>query len=174
MDPYLGQTQDIMLGQEFLTWLWYTCEKTNGLFKVRDGQDIAVHVERRVSVQGGEGENLETATVSGAMSELRETKLGLAMGKKVTRALLRIERDVETWQTTLKAEDFTFGGFRTPPIEAGKDEGDDPDAKFLEKIFLIERALDFLDDIYKRFLELRLGPKWTAEVKDIKVWMVKG
>jgi hypothetical protein len=174
MNQYLGQTQDIMLGQEFLTWLWYSSEKTNGLFKMRDGQDIAVHVERRVSVQGGEGDNVETATVSGAMSELRETKLGLATGKKVTRALLRIERDVEVWQTTLKADDFTCGGFKTPHIEAGKDEGDDSDAVFLEKIYLIERALGFLDDIYKQFLELRLGSRWREEVKALGIWVQKG
>jgi hypothetical protein len=174
MDQYLGQTQDIMLGQEFLTWLWYSSEKTNGVFRLRDGQDITIFVERRVSVQGGEGDNVETATVSGAMSELREAKLGLATGKKVNRALVRIERDVEAWQTTLKSDDFTFSGFKTPAIESGKEDGDDPDAIFLEKIYLIERALGFIDEVYRQFLELRLGSRWIEEVKALRVWIEKG
>lgn len=174
MDQYLGQTQDIMLGQEFLTWLWYSSEKSNGAFRLRDGQDIALYVERRVSVQGGEGDNVETATVSGAMSELREAKLGLATGKKVNRALVRFERDVEAWQTTLKSDDFTCSGLKTPSIEAGKDPGDDPDAVFLEKIYLIERALGFLDEIYRQFLELRLSSRWVEEVKALRVWIEKG
>ncbi len=170
-DIYLGQMQDIVLGQDYLTWLWFKSETGNGQFTTREGEAISVYVERRVSVQGGEGESLETATVSGALSELREARLGLGTGKKVNRALLRIERDPEAWQVTLKAEDFTCNGLRTPTIEAGKDPDDDPDAVFLEKIFLIERSLAFLDDLYRQFLTLRFGSGWEAECSAIRNWI---
>lgn len=168
-NEYLGQSVDLILGQEFLTWLWFRSE-TGGSFKNDKGEEFTVSMEQRIVVQGGEGDMIETASVSGAMSELKEARLGLAMGKKVTRALLRFEADPDSWQVSLKAEDFSLGGFRTPKTEAsGKD--DDPDAAFFEKVFLLEKGLSFLDASYKAFLELRLSPKWRDEIKEIQGWM---
>lgn len=168
--PYLGQTVDIILGQEFLTWLWFRSESRNGSFQTADGKPFGVFMEQRIAVQGGEGESLETATVSGNMSQLREARLGLSTGKKVARALLRFERDADSWLVTLKAEDFSLNSLKTPVIE--KDgEDDEPDARFLEKIYLIETCLGFLDEVYRQFLAVRLSPRWVEEVRDLRVWM---
>lgn len=172
MDLHLGQMKDIILGQDFLTWLWFKSEMQNGQFTTPDGVEFACYVEQRISVQGGEGDNVETATVSGAMSELREARLGLTIGKKVNKMQLRMERDTEVWQGTLKAEDFTMTGLRTPKVEAAKD-ADEPDAVFYEKVFLIERYLGFLDALYKQFLEIRLGSAWSEEEKQVRTWVHK-
>ncbi len=171
MTEYLGQTTDFLLGQEFLTWLWHKSESRDGLFKDKNGREFALFMEQRIVVQGGEGESLETATVSGPMSELREARLGLSTGKKVTRALIRIERDADTWQFTLKAEDFSMNSLKTPYQE--KPEADDePDALLLEKIFLVESCLELLDGLYLEFLRLRLAPSaWDEETGRIRAWM---
>lgn len=171
--PYLGQTMDIVLGQEFLTWLWFRSESRNGMFMTAGGTSFSIYMEQRIVVQGGEGESLETATVSGPMSQLREARLGLMTGKKVSRALLRIERDADNWQVTLKAEDFALGSLKTPAIEKGDDEGDDPDARFLEKMYLIETCLGLIDEVYRQFLTVRLSSKWSEEVQDLRIWMEK-
>ncbi len=171
--PYLGQSTDLILGQEFLTWLWFRSESQN-TFKLPDGKLFAIHMEQRIVVQGGEGEALETASVSGAYSELREARLGLSTGKKVTRALLRIEQDPEMWQLTLKAADFSLNSLKTPKIEKSGDGEDDPDALFFEKIYLIEHALDFLDTLYAEFLKLRLSASsWKEETAALRVWLQK-
>ena len=172
-DAYIGQAQDAALGREFLTWLWYKSESKGGIFAGPDNLDFALFVEQRVSVQGGEGESLETATVSGRMSELREARLGLTTGKKVSRALLRLERDAEAWQLTVKAEDFSLSGFKTPKVETRTEEGDDPDALFLERIFLLDKALGFLDHIFAGFVRLRLAPEWAEECAGIRTWLAK-
>ncbi len=173
-DAYIGQAQDAALGREFLTWLWYKSESKGGIFAGPDNLDFGLFVEQRVSVQGGEGESLETATVSGRMSELREARLGLSMGKKVSRALLRIERDAEAWQATVKAEDFSLSGFKTPKVETKTEEGDDPDALFLERVFLLDKALGFLDHVFAGFVRLRLSPQWAEECAGIRTWLAKG
>lgn len=98
-DPYLGQTTDMILGQEFLTWLWFRAETQPLGFRDKDGQSFTLTLEQRIVVQGGEGEALETASVSGSLSQLREVRLGLQTGKKVTRALVRFEKDELAWQT---------------------------------------------------------------------------
>ncbi len=168
--PYLGESTDIVLGQEFLTWLWFRSD-TDPVFKSPDnGQDFTVSMEQRVVVQGGEGEARETASVSGVMSELREARLGLTTGKQVTRALVRFIREPEAWQVTLKAADLSLGSLKTPAVEKGDIPDDDPDALFYEKIHLTEVCLSFLDSIFAVFIALRLSREWEEETRKIREW----
>ncbi len=170
--PYLGQSTDVILGQEFLTWLWYQSDTAPGSFKDREGQPFFISMEQRVVVQGGEGETKETASVSGAMSPLKEARLGLATGKKVSRGLIRVEKDEMSWQFTFKSEDFSLNSLKSPKVE--KDSEDvDGDGMLLEKIYLIEVCIALLDDVYKQFLKLRLSDAWHKEVVVIRSWMLK-
>lgn len=168
---YLGEMTDIVLGQEFLTWLWYKSESQGGTFRSPTGEHFALYMEQRVSVTGGEGDAKETTSVSGLMSELREAKTGLAMGKKVSKALIRIDADAEQWSGTIKAEDFSLSSFKTPKVEFKRDEGDEPDAAILEKLYLIERGLGFLDSVFLEFLKLRFSPEWKEEASAAGKWM---
>lgn len=173
---YIGENTDLVLGQDFLTWLWYKSETSNGLFgmsggSAKAGEPFTLNMEQRVVVRGGEGDNKETASVSGSLSPLREARLGLLTGKLVVRALARLEKDGMSWQVTLKADDFSIGSLRTPQV-AKNEEGDDPDALFLEKMYLIESCLDMLDDVYRQFLSVRLDQAfWAREVQEVAVWM---
>ncbi len=172
-NPYLGESTDLVLGQEFLTWLWFRSD-TAPVFAAPDkGPDFTVSMEQRIVVQGGEGDALETASVSGVMSELREARLGLTTGKKVSRALVRFTRDPESWQVTLKAQDFSLGSLKTPSTEKGDSPDDDPDALFFEKIQLTEVCLEFFDTLYAEFLRLRLSPKWEEAAREIGKWAAK-
>lgn len=167
---------DVLLGQEFLTWLWYRGEIADGLFRMtkesgHEGEAFHVRLEQRLVVRGGEGDYQETASVSGSFSPLREARLGLSTGKQVVRALVRLSKDELDWQLTLKAEDFCLNSMRTPPV-AKPEEGDDPDATFLEKIYLIESCLELIDDVYRQFLTIRLSMQaWDDEVRSIKNWI---
>ena len=168
--PYLGQTTDLILGQEFLTWLWFR-SATGGIFNDASGRPFTVSMEQRIVVQGGEGDHVETASVSGIDSELREARMGLTTGKKVTRALLRLSREPEEWQVTLKAADFALGSLKTPKIDRSDRDDADPDALFLEKMYLIEACLELIDALYKAFLAVRLSEAWNEEVKSLRRWM---
>lgn len=170
-DAYLGQATDIVLGQDFLTWLWFKSEAQGGTFAMPDGESFALYMEQRISVQGGEGDAKETTSVSGLMSELKEAKAGLALGKKVAKAQIKIEVDSDVWQTSLKAEDFSQTSFKTPKVEFKQEEGDDPDAPFLEKMYLIERGLAFLDHVYFEFLKLRFSEGWDEERAQVRDWL---
>ncbi len=165
-------TTDLVLGQEFLTWLWYQSDTAPHAFVDKKQMPFTVYMEQRIVVQGGEGENLETASVSGSLSPLREARFGLATGKKVTRALVRFEKDELSWNVNLKAEDFSCNSLKTPKIERESDD-DDPDAFILEKIYLIEVCLELLDAVFEQFVKLRLSPAWKEEVARIRQWMIR-
>lgn len=161
---------DAILGEDFLTWLWYQSDTAPGAFRDKGGLPFNLYMEQRIVVQGGEGESRETATVSGSLSPLREARFGLGTGKKVSRALIRLEKDDLVFQFTLKAEDFSLGSLKTPKLDAA-DKDDDPDALFLEKIFLMESAVQLLDWVYLGFLNLRLSNKWDEEVNQMGKWL---
>lgn len=174
MDLQLVERENRIIGQEFLTWLWFYSMTTGGNFQTLDGKGFSINMEQRISVQGGEGENVATATVSSPLGELTEAISGLRIGKKVNKAQLRIESDGESWMVTVKAEDFGFSGLKTPKIEtqSGPDD-EDPDGAFLEKMYLLEQCLDMIDAGFARFLKLRLGKDWTEEAKGLVNWIAK-
>lgn len=167
-----GESTDSILGQEFLTWLWYQSDVAPGAFVDRAGAPFSLSMEQRVVVEGGEGDLREVATVSGSLSPLREARFGLGTGKKVTRALVRLEKEELAFQLSLKAEDFCLNSLKTPKIDKG-DADDDPDALLLEKFYLVETCLDLLDALYAYFLALRLSPRWDATVADMRQWMTR-
>ena len=108
--------------------------------------------------------------MSGPLSELREARLGLATGKKVHRALVRMEMDGEAWQAVIKADDFSVNSLKTPVVESDR-EDDDPDALFLEKMFLVERFLGCFDAVYAEFAELRASSAWDDELRKFRAWL---
>lgn len=166
-------SKDTILGQEFLTWLWFQSDTAPGAFVDKDGHPFSVSMEQRIVIQGGEGDAKDTATVAGTLSPLREARFGLGTGKKVKRALIRIEQDELAFQLTIGAEDFSLGGFKTPKVEKPS-EGDDPDATILEKFYLMEVCLNLLDCLYDQFLKLRISEEWQETVQDIVDWVQRG
>lgn len=167
-----NQSLDSILGEEFLTWLWYQSDTAPDFFKTASGETFNVYMEQRIVVQGGQGQERETTTVSGSLSPLREARFGLGTGKKVTRAVIRLEKDAQEYQLTLKANDFAIGSLKTPKLDRG-DADDEPDALFLEKIFLIEACLRLLDALYQDFLRLRLSQNWDQEVQNMRAWLTR-
>ena len=125
-------TPDNILGQEFLTWLWYRSDSNPQAFTDTDGTPFSVSLEQRITVEGGQGEERETTAVSGALSPLREARVGLATGKKVTRALLLMSKEEMNFSVTLKAESFAMGSMKTPKVEK-PEEDDDPEFVALQE-----------------------------------------
>lgn len=171
MDLSLVERENTILGQDFLTWLWYKTDAENILFKLDDNRTFTVQFEQKLSVQGGEGETKATATVSSPAGELSEAKTGLIHGKKVNKAQLLFSIDEDDWLVQINATDFGLSGLKTPKIATNDEEGDDPDAKFLEKMFLLERCLEMVDIVFKQFLAVRMSRDWAEESAKVKLWI---
>jgi hypothetical protein len=171
MDLSLVERENVLLGQDFLTWLWYKTDSETVLFSLEDKRTFSLQMEQRVSVQGGEGEGVETATVCSPRGELTEAKTGLRTGKKVNKAQLLFTMDQDQWLVQVNAADFGLSGLKTPKISTKDDEGDDPDAKFLEKMFLLERCLEMFDIVFSQFLALRMSKGWAEESARVKLWI---
>ena len=162
-----------MLGQDFLTWLWFQSDVAPSFFRTDDGHSFLVALRKRVAVTGFVGMDRETASVaaSDADSFLSEARLGLHRGKKVASALICLMKDDFGFDVSVKAADFSLNSLKTPKIDKS-DRDDDPDALFLEKVFLIETAVTLLDSLYRQFLGLRLDEgKWKKTTDEMMKWM---
>ena len=166
-------TMDGVLGQEFLTWLWFQSDAALSFFRTDDGQSFLVSMEKRVTVTSFCGPERETTSMATwALGEsLLEARVGLRRGKKVTRALIHLTKDDFVSDVSVKAADFSLNSLKTAML--GKsDRDDDPDALFLEKVFLIETAVTLLDSLYRQFLGLRLDrDKWDKTTGEMMKWM---
>ncbi|WP_027369605.1 hypothetical protein [Desulfovermiculus halophilus] len=171
VDVHKAELLSPFIGQDFLTWLWFCTETGRGTWTLATGETVLVSMTQRVAVQGGEGESRDTATSAGPQSRLQEARLGLRTGKKVNQARIHMEMDDHAWQVQLRAEDFALSGLRTPKVELKVEEGEDPDARFLEKMYLIDKCLEVIDLVFVSFVQLRLGSAWAQEAKGVKDWI---
>lgn len=168
------------LGQEFLTWLWYKSEERGGSVLVPEiGQDILLYFEKHMLLEYGEGEAHEKVVCRGLLTELKEARAGLALGKKPEQARIRFQRDDHEWSLTLKARIFEFQNVRLPKTEAGEGgkEGDDPlelEGRLLDQIGLYEMAVRTVDQLFRLFLTFRCGEQWPVELTRIQAWVRKG
>ena len=65
-----------------------------------------------------------------------------------------------------------MGSLKTPKTEGPGDDDADPDALLLEKLFLIEAALELIDAAYTEFIGVRLGEAtWKQEVDHVREWI---
>ena len=170
MEQYLGEDIEKILGEEFLTWLWFKSE-TNNSFTTED-KEFTLFTERKVVVEHGEGPSAQLASSSGPASDLKEARLGVSNGKKVVRATYRMECEGEIYLVMLRATDLSFNGFRSPKIDTRDLSEDETDAYFLEKIFLLEQGIDFIDTLYSQYIHIRCSDAWYAEKESISAWIL--
>ncbi len=160
------------LGFDFLTWIWYYIEKLGGA--VQAGEKIAnIHLgERMVLVLPGDGK--ERVICTSQANFLHEARTALRQGKVVDELQLFLMIGENEYLLTLDSSLWALKGLKTP--KQLPDYGqDDPDGKFLEKMFFIEEVFAALDSLYTRFLADRLTPAWeTDSLPQLKNWIEEG
>jgi len=164
------------LGQEFLTWLWFKSEERGGSINLPDSGDIQVIFEQHMLLEYGEGESHEKVICQGQQAELKEAKTGLAMGKKLEQARIRLARDNHEWRLSLSGALMQFRSVRVPKtMSPGEEEGDEAarEGLILDRIGLLEMATRTVDELFRLYLSIRLNPEWTAERDRISHWIAK-
>ena len=116
---------------------------------------------------------VETITIKGDDAGLEEGVLALKKGALVTEIHLRVAEEENEWQLTLKGESLNISNLRLP--ETGQIENrDDMEGAVLEKFFLYEKIMGWLDAVYVFFVKIRLSPEWNdIVVPRIKKWILQ-
>jgi len=165
------------LGQEFLTWLWFKSDERGGaVFVPSLGSDVGVVFEKHMLLEYGEGEAFEKVIVRGLTTELKEARTGLAMGKKLEQARIRLVRDDHEFHFTFRASRMEYASVRLPKTASPAEEEEGPDAmagRIIDQASLFETVAKTMDQLFKMFLTVRLGPDWAAELAAIQRWVAK-
>lgn len=168
------RNKNVMLGEEFLTWLWYHADILSFyLFNEKNEEkQINIYFENKLSVRGTNGENSLQTNLSGNNNPLDEARFGLCTGKKVNNACIVFSgRDDISFLFSLNAKNFSFSSFQ---ILDCKFERSDFQTFLLLKMHLFERAMIYFNAVYQEFLNVRLDEKaWKSETEDIRTWIIQ-
>ncbi|MCU0588094.1 MAG: recombination-associated protein RdgC [Syntrophobacteraceae bacterium] len=161
------------LGYEFLTWLWFYTEHAEGKLRCTPELDVQVELgERLVLTLPGEGrEKVVCTTQANALSEAR---VALQQGKMVEEIQIQMRAGENDYQVTLDSTLQAFKGLKTPKQlpEFGQE---DPDGRFLERMFFLEEASTIINALYATYLRMRLGGAWETDALPVlKEWIGGG
>ena len=171
LDVAIAYNRYQFLGEEFLTWLWYVIEKDQQLIKKFDNDFVALEIGNRIVFENRRKESGERITIKGDGASLEEGILTLQKGALVTELNVVYKSAELTWQFTLKGESLNVSSLNIP--NTGLPESDeDLEGFVLEKIFLYDKVLNFLENIFSHFVKLRLSNRWQNNmVPKIKKWI---
>lgn len=161
------------VGYEFLTWMWHVIEHDPTQLNNIIQENVNFTIGNRIMLQNAVHDAVETITIKGDDAGLEEGVLALKKGALVTEIHLRISEEENEWQLTLKGESLNISNFKLP--ETGQiEKRDDMEGAVLEKFFLYEKVIVWLDAIYVYFLKTRLSPEWNnSVVPQIKKWIIQ-
>ncbi|RLC01549.1 MAG: hypothetical protein DRI57_30970 [Deltaproteobacteria bacterium] len=159
------------LGYEFLTWLWFLIEKDQNKLKELDRDLMSLEIGNRIVLENRFNDAVESITIKGDDAGLEEGILALRKGSVVTELNLVYRSGDHEWRFNIKGESFNIGNLR-PPDTGPVESKDDIEGAILEKAYLYEKSVVFIDAAFKGFIRLRLSKNWNENVVPLlKQWI---
>jgi hypothetical protein len=159
------------LGYEFLTWRWFMMESDfEGLYNLQK-ELSSIEMGNRLVLENRHTGTIEVVTIKGDEAGLEEAQLALRKGAMVSEINISFKISDQQWRYTIKGESLNISTMKVPetgPIESAEDfEGG-----ILEKIYMYEKGILLLENIYKKFIHLRVSNEWKKQVvPNIRKWM---
>jgi hypothetical protein len=159
------------LGDEFLTWLWFTIEKDPNLFTSVDADCAALEIGNRIVLENRKTKSVERITIKGDDAGLEEGRLALRKGALVSEMAMVFKTGEYQWQFSIKGESLNVNSLRTPgPTVPQGSEQIEP--FLLERYEFINKIVVFIENTYKSFIRVRLSPQWLSkQVPSIRKWI---
>jgi hypothetical protein len=173
LDVAIAYNRYRFLGNEFLTWLWYTLENRSSQLVEIDADLSTLEIGNRMVLENRRSEGLESITIKGDDAGLEEGLLALKKGALVTEMNLIYHSGDNTWQFNLKGESLNISSFKTPETAVTQTK-EDIEGAVLEKIFLYEKVIHFIEGAFRHFVRLRISEDWGKNIiAQMKQWINK-
>ena len=171
LDVAVAYNRYKFLGEEFLTWLWYVIEKKQDLLKTFDQDVVALEVGNRIVFENRRKESAERITIKGEGAGLEEGTLALKNGALVTELNVVYRSAHLAWHFTLKGESLNISNLKVPQTDVPETD-DDLEGYVLEKLYLYDKSLQFLKNLFAYFVKLRISDTWKKnEIPAIRKWI---
>lgn len=171
LDVAVAYNRYKFIGNEFLTWLWFTIDTDQPFFQTVDETITSLYLGNRIVLENNINDTSELITIKGDDAGLEEGLLSLRKGAVVIEINLSYKTENQEWKFTLKGESLSFSSLKVPetgPVETKEDiEG-----MVLEKAYLYEKAINLVNRLFNVFLKLRSTVEWNQQtVPKIKKWI---
>jgi hypothetical protein len=171
LDISMAYNRHKFLGHEFLTWVWFLIENDHNMIEGLEQETVSLEIGNRIVLENMQNNTVETITIKGDDAGLEEGILALRKGAVVTEMNLVYKVGDQKWQFTVKGESFNMTSLNLPHtgrIESQKDiEG-----AVIEKVYLYDRVIQLIDNLFKQFITLRVSNDWVKKVVPlIRQWI---
>jgi len=144
----------LLLGRDFLTWIWCKCESENPKFIVPDLGEFAIAIDGPLNLKSDTLGSKETVLRKGLPTLSAEAHYAVKSGKKLTGAKIYIGRGDETWSFNFDADNFIFKSVKLPDGEAM-----DKVSRLEERAENMALMSNTIMHLYKIFLDEITGDK---------------
>jgi hypothetical protein len=176
------------VGRELLLWLWFESEIFEATLATKQHGSFGLWLEGRLVLSAGQ----ETTTIKGTVpGQHREAKESLLRGKMPDLASLHVSWADHEATFTLKAETMAIAGLKLPKKEpdavptgegttapprraprrkanlaqaAAEVAADEANEELYERMRMTREIEGIVEELYRDFLALRLGPAWSGLV----------
>lgn len=171
LDISVAYNRYIFVGQEFLTWLWFLSE-TNPDFLSSIHREITdFRIGNRIVLENRYGDDrIETLTIKGDTAGLEEGKVALLKGAIVTEMQIILISGEYEWKFLIKGENTGLFNLKTPDA-SGVQNKEELEGAVIEKIFLIQKCHEMMDEVFTVFLKKRISDEWKTDIKKINEWV---
>ncbi|HKL48148.1 MAG TPA: recombination-associated protein RdgC [Desulfuromonadales bacterium] len=171
------------VGEDFLLWLLYQTLNDSSEYRVSqtgpagEAEGFVAYLNDRFVLIGGEEDGPQKVTIAGPQDSFGEIRAALSAGKRLSEAVIYLEKGENEWRTVLKSPTFHFGSFRSPKVTLERDELSDEasekEAIFYERMHVLEEGLQLFDSLFAAFLQERLGAEWPQRDEEIRRWLAE-
>jgi hypothetical protein len=171
IDVSIAYNRYKFLGHEFLTWLWFIMDSDQSSIIKTEKDIVSLNMDNRIVIENSLNNRIENIRIKGNDASLEEAKLSLQKGGVVTELNFALKIGEHEWKFNIKGESINISSLKTPETEQITKK-EDVEGAVLEKIYLYEKVVSLIQNLYTRFISLRISTMWHKEtVPCIKRWI---
>jgi len=156
------------IGNEFLLWLWWRCERDEGVVDTAEAGSVALAVERSLDMQCAWDATGKQSLTADGVARAPEARVGLKNGKWPRKAGLIVAAGGEQFELTLQADRFILTGVK---VEKPEEDIGSPRELVEHRLGQVRTLDEALVGVYDAFLRERTASGWTTRRDRIGAWM---
>ncbi|MCK4466850.1 MAG: hypothetical protein KAU60_00705 [Desulfobacterales bacterium] len=171
LDVSVAYNRYKFLGHEFLTWLWFIMDVDPACILKAESDMVSLEIDNRIVLENSLDNRIENIRIKGDEAGFEEAKLSLQKGGVVTELNFSLKIGDHEWKFNIKGESLNISSLKSP--ETGKiEKKEDIEGAVLEKIYLYEKVVLLVENLYKQFILIRISSKWENKtIPLIKKWI---
>ena len=171
LDVAVAYSRYKFIGEEFLTWLWFLIDTSQKRLKSFDNEIDGLEIGNRIVLENKKNQSVERITIKGDDAGLEEGILALKKGAMVTELSLKYKSNNYEWKFSIKGESLNISGLKTPTT-ALPETAEDLEGYVIEKTYLYEKVIKFIENAFTNYIKLRISDSWKkTEQPQIRQWI---